>query len=270
MTKPNDSTSPANENSLMPIVSARGNVAVATSRDVARFFEKSHKEVMRDIRNLIEKEPEMVGGHFALIKLFSDLGGGVKREDAAYEMDRDGFALLAMGFNGVKALKFKVAYIAAFNAMEKQLNSSGFGTLTKLQTIAQALIWSQEEIAEKNALIAVLAPKAERLDRIAGAEGSICITDAAKLLQVRPKDLFDFMDQNGWTYRRRGADHRCAYQDKLASGDLVQKSFTIRQQDGSERFGEQVRITPSGLVKLSALLKPEMQLDLLTTEPTWN
>jgi len=38
-----------------------------------------------------------------------------------YEMDRDGFSLLAMGFTGEKALKWKLDYIKAFNAMEREL-----------------------------------------------------------------------------------------------------------------------------------------------------
>ena len=36
-------------------------------------------------------------------------------------MDRKGFVLLAMGFTGEKALQFKIAYIDAFDEMERQL-----------------------------------------------------------------------------------------------------------------------------------------------------
>lgn len=38
-----------------------------------------------------------------------------------YEMDRDGFSLLAMGFTGEKALRWKLDYIKAFNTMGKEL-----------------------------------------------------------------------------------------------------------------------------------------------------
>lgn len=38
-----------------------------------------------------------------------------------YLMTRDGFTLLAMGYTGAKAMKFKLAYIKQFNAMEKIL-----------------------------------------------------------------------------------------------------------------------------------------------------
>ena len=34
-----------------------------------------------------------------------------------YRMTKDGYVMLAMAFTGKKAMKFKVAYIGAFNAM---------------------------------------------------------------------------------------------------------------------------------------------------------
>ena len=40
----------------------------------------------------------------------------------SYELTRDGFVLLVMGWTGPKALEFKVRYIQAFNAMEKELS----------------------------------------------------------------------------------------------------------------------------------------------------
>ena len=36
-------------------------------------------------------------------------------------MNQDGFTLLAMGFNGKKAMEFKLKYIEAFNAMKRQI-----------------------------------------------------------------------------------------------------------------------------------------------------
>jgi len=38
-----------------------------------------------------------------------------------YEMTKDGFAFLVMGFTGAKAAAFKEAYINQFNAMETEL-----------------------------------------------------------------------------------------------------------------------------------------------------
>jgi prophage antirepressor-like protein len=118
----------------------------------------------------------------------------------------------------------------------------------------RALTVLQATVERQKAQLAVAAPKAEALDRIAEADGSHCIMDAAKALQIRPKDLFAYLDQNGWTYRRPGSDHRCAYQTRIVSGDMVHKVHTVLMPDGSEKIREQVRVTPKGLTKLAKLL----------------
>jgi len=60
-------------------------------------------------------------------------------------------------------------------------------------------------------------PEAEALDRIAAADGSLCLTDAAKELQVRPKDLIGYLSSNHWTYKRAGATNWIGYQDWIQS-----------------------------------------------------
>lgn len=45
-----------------------------------------------------------------------------------YEMDKDGFVMLVMGYNGEKAMQFKEAYIAGFNAMDVEY-SRIFGSI---------------------------------------------------------------------------------------------------------------------------------------------
>lgn len=103
--------------------------------------------------------------------------------------------------------------------------------------------------------IADLTPKAEALDRIATAEGSLCITDAAKTLQVRPKILFDYLRSHRWIYSRPGGDN-IAYQSHLVSGVLEHKTTTIHRSDGSEKVTTQVRVTPKGLTRLAKDLTP--------------
>lgn len=44
-----------------------------------------------------------------------------EQQHKQYHLTRDGFTLLAMGFTGKKALAFKLAYIDAFNRMEREL-----------------------------------------------------------------------------------------------------------------------------------------------------
>ncbi|WP_085552233.1 phage antirepressor KilAC domain-containing protein [Azospirillum agricola] len=105
------------------------------------------------------------------------------------------------------------------------------------------------------AKVAEIAPTAEALDRLATPrEGSRKITETAKLLQVRPKDLFDFMQRKRWIYRRPGMDRWIAYQSRIQAGELEHKLTNIEQSDGSTSTMETVLVTPAGRVKLARLL----------------
>lgn len=115
----------------------------------------------------------------------------------------------------------------------------------------------QDTVDRQRLALAEALPKASALDRIARADGSLCITDAAKALQVRPKDLFAYLQQNGWIYRRPGGASFLGYQTKTTAGLLEHKVTTILRPDGSERIAEQVLVTAQGLAKLAALLNPQ-------------
>ena len=112
----------------VPAVFGTGGEVFADSRDVAQFFEKRHDNVLRDIDNLIRKAPDLLGCEFTPAKYgetnFEDceINGLAPFEGyRCFHMTRDGLTLLAMGFSGPKAIKFKVKYIEAFNAMEAEL-----------------------------------------------------------------------------------------------------------------------------------------------------
>ncbi|MGB0467067.1 MAG: phage antirepressor KilAC domain-containing protein [Pontibacterium sp.] len=116
------------------------------------------------------------------------------------------------------------------------------------------LLQATEEIEQRDKKILYLTPKAVALDRIATADGSLCITNAAKDLQVRPKDLFSYLSRNRWIYKRTGSGSWTAYQERIQQGLLEHKTTTVNRSDGSEKITEQVRVTPKGLTKLAMLL----------------
>ena len=53
----------------------------------------------------------------------SNRGNGAQVEDRGFRMTRDGFSMLVMGFTGAKAVKWREAYIDAFNRMEQALGA---------------------------------------------------------------------------------------------------------------------------------------------------
>lgn len=107
----------------LPSVEIIDGQPMTTSLAVAEHFEKLHRDVLRAIRELedslksSESQRSWYLRNFAQIQFTTDLGEGRTRKDPAYLMTKDGFALLAMGFTGERALRFKINYINAFNTL---------------------------------------------------------------------------------------------------------------------------------------------------------
>jgi anti-repressor protein len=120
-------------------------------------------------------------------------------------------------------------------------------------TLRQLLAGYSERVEALQVENAALTPKAEALDRLATAEGSLCITDAAKALQLPPRQLFGWLQERRWIFRRHGTGW-LGYSDKTAAGLVEHKVTTIDRPDGTQRVSEQVRITPKGLARIAAAL----------------
>lgn len=108
-----------------------GNQPRTTSTKIAEAFGKLHKNVIQRIETL-SCSPEFTSANFSADVQMVDIGQGAKRESKIYEMTKDGFMFLVMGFNGKKAAAIKEAYINAFNQMAEQLAGQAIKTKTAL------------------------------------------------------------------------------------------------------------------------------------------
>lgn len=243
-----------------PVVSVRDGAVFTNSRDVAEFFGKEHRHILRDIDALIAVEPALAEGgvpNFGQTQYVEGQNGQTYR---SFDMDRDGFAVLAMGFTGAKALRWKLQYISTFNAMEAEIAArpvmDPVAALNDPATMRGLLLSYSEKVLTLEAANATLVPKAEALDRIATADGSLSITEAAKALQIRPKDLFDYLSHHGWIYKRPGSANWLGYQSKTSGGLMEHKVTTVLRADGTEKVAEQVRVTAKGMTRLASLIPP--------------
>lgn len=120
------------------LVIMRDRQAVTTSLNIAEHFEKQHKNVLRDIDSL--KKDAL---NFEQMFYEDNIPDSYGRDRRAYYMNRDGFTLIAMGFTGKKALKFKLEYINAFNKMELMIKnqlaikSNPYKVSTQLKQVAE-------------------------------------------------------------------------------------------------------------------------------------
>lgn len=99
-----------------PEVTIKNGRAVTTSVAVAEFFGKRHERVLDKIRNL-DCSAKFTEHNFVSSE-YTDATG---RTLPAYQITKNGFVFLVMGFTGKKAAAFKEAYIAEFDRMENEL-----------------------------------------------------------------------------------------------------------------------------------------------------
>lgn len=94
---------------------------VTTSEFVAQAFDKQHKHVLEKIEQISKEiKASFFEPNFRLKAKQVKTGFGF-RETKSYELTKDGFMLLVMGFTGKQAMAIKIAYIEAFNAMSEAI-----------------------------------------------------------------------------------------------------------------------------------------------------
>jgi len=133
----------------------------------------------------------------------------------------------------------------------KQAPSDPMQALSDPATMRGLLLSYSEKVLELESQVTEQAPKVDAYQRLSDAEGSLCITDAAKYLQVKRKDLINYLYSNGWIYRRVGNKNWLGYDTKRKQQLVTHKATTYTLDDGTEKLSEQVRITPKGLAKLA-------------------
>jgi Rha family phage regulatory protein len=211
---------PMTATNLPALIQGPDGVFRADSRDVAERFGKRHDNVLRAIDELVSglrasgQPVEIIALNFEAFKI-NDLTGA---STSHYLMDRDGFTLLAMGFTGTSALKWKLAYIQAFNAMEAQTSAPQMGKQLSLVEMLDAA--AAEIRAEQSRRLAVesrltIAQQAlgqetiehkitkQELQLFTGLENSIAIESLASKLGLYPgpfkKYLLDkYVYSGGW------------------------------------------------------------------------
>lgn len=232
------------------ILSMQNGEPVVSSRQIAESFEKRHDHVMRDIEDIMRGLPK--NGDTPMFYKTEYIQEQNGQTYPMYLMNRDGFTLLAMGFNGKAALEWKLKYIAAFNEMEKKLAEKP--QLTRSQLLATALIAAHEELEEKDKQIETMKPKALFADAVSASGQSILVGEMAKLLsqngiQMGQNRLFSWMRENGYLIKdRKRTDYNMPTQKSMELRLFEIKETSIAHSDGHTSINKTPKVTGIGQV----------------------
>lgn len=228
------------------ILSTQNGEPVVSSREVAERFNKNHKDVLRAIENLAAQNCATKSMFYETT--FENRG----KQYPMYLMNRDGFSLLTFGFTGDEALEWKLKYIQAFNAMEKQLAQRP--QLSRAELMAQALIAAHDELEHKDRQIAELTPKGIFADAVNASKKSILVGELAKLLcqnsvQIGQNRLFVWMREHGYLIRDpKRSDYNMPTQRAVEQGLFEIKETTVVHSDGHTSINKTPKVTGKGQI----------------------
>ena len=217
---------------------------ITTSKMIAETFNKRHDNVLRDIENL-KKDVLNFEEMFHETETQDSYG----RQQRIYEITRDGFSLLAMGFTGAEAMEWKIKYLEAFNKLEAFWNSPE-QIMARAHRIAEQTIASLEQkLQQKDFLIEQNKPKALFADAVASSKTSILIGELAKIIcqngyQIGQKRLFNWLRENGYLMKSTNLPT----QRYIEQGLFEIKESTITTGDGVTRITKTTKVTGKGQI----------------------
>ena len=195
----------------------KGGKAVVSSRDIARVFEKNHQHVMRDIRNIIENDAQWGASNFGQSSYMNEQG----KSQPEYLISRDGFTLLVMVYTGEKAMRFKKAYIAAFNEMERRLAPQNYKEALLAIVAAEE---AREAIESQNKVLQLTAAKYEgQTDTV----GLYKIGEIAEQLGISARRLNEFLKDCRIQYKPNGSPTWRLYSEYLNENIALPRIVTL-------------------------------------------
>lgn len=228
-----------------PVVFVKGNAVYTDSRTLAADTGKEHRNILRDIDNLLKDMAAQNGA--ALFSAVSEFSPTANRTVRYFEMTRAGFMLLAMGFTGKEWTEWKLKLIRAFDWMEAQLRESVDDILNNPSRLRTALANYAERVETLEGHLAAVAPKAIVYDQIASSDLKVTITVAAKVIKKPPSELFEWMRAHKWIYKNGNTP----YQDKINAGLMVLEIGPLQHGPNKGRMVAQPYLTGRGVLKLA-------------------
>ncbi|MCZ2158834.1 phage regulatory protein/antirepressor Ant [Bartonella sp. 220] len=222
-----------------------------SSREIAELCSKQHKHVMRDIKQMLEelhsKSTEPKFGLSEFVGFYKDSTG---RTLPCYNLPKRECLILVSGYS--TTLRAKI--IDRWQQLEQQVAAPQID-YSSPQVMLGVLTYLKNENEQKDNMIAELKPKAMALETLQRHDGLFGLTEAAKILEMQPKQFILFLQQKGWIYRRVPSTPLLPYQDKIKKGLMDCPTITIQTSGGINKVIPSAKITTKGIGVLSQELK---------------
>lgn len=262
------------------------NQPLTNSKLVAEVFGKEHRNVVRDIKNLIEGGV-LKNEQTPMFEETTYINEQNKQSYPMFIMNQDGFTLLAMGFNGKKAMEFKLKYIEAFNAMKRQIELSNPSVPQNYLEALKSLVKAEEEkqqlalenkkqqeqiltISKTNMelgnKITEMLPKVSYYDKILQSNATMTVTQIAQDYGMSAMRLNKELESMRIQHKVRG--QWILFAQFLEGGYVHSRAVDIIRKDGQHDVKYNTEWTTKGRIFLYESLKAKGILPLIEQENT--
>lgn len=264
----------------------KSNQPLTNSKLVAEVFEKPHDNVLKAIRKMLQggivKNDET-----PMFEETTYVNEQNKQSYPMFVMNQDGFTLLAMGFNGKKAMEFKLKYIEAFNAMKRQIEQSKPSVPQNYLEALKSLVKTEEEkqqlalenrkqqqeiltISKENTelgnKIIEMLPKVSYYEQILQSDATMTITQIAQDYGMSAIKLNLLLSDMRIQHKVRG--QWILYGQFLHGGYVHNRAIDIIRSDGRHDVKYNTEWTTKGRIFLYEALKAKGILPLIEQECT--
>jgi Rha family phage regulatory protein len=262
---------------MSQLVFVEKNQAVTDSLTVAEVFGKTHDNVLRDIRNQVEKLIEAGESEFTLLNFeecdyinTSAKGINKNRKYKKILLTEEAFTLVAFAYITPEAMKMKVKFIQEFKRMRQELQELLIPSYMIGDPIKRAEKWIEEQRATKaletktavlEQQIAEYEPKLNYLDTILNSKDTVTISQIAEDYGKSASSMNKLLHQHGIQYKING--QWLLYSKHKGLGYTKSKPIDIKHTDGSYSVKLNTRWTQKGRLFIYETLKKHDVLPLM-------
>ena len=216
-----------------------------SSREIATLCEKEHKNVIRDIRNMLDSLDGSLLSH-EYYQILTDERGYTSE----ILLNENLSINLVTGYNPTLRLRM----VQHWQELRKPKE------LTRMELIELAMHAERERIALENK-VEQLQPKADAYEILSGAKGSVSIRVASGELKVPEKKFIQWLLDNDWAYREGNrTDGKLLPHAHRKEQGYLELVSVVTYNTGEAVARSQTKVTQKGLTRLAQIFSKNRAL----------
>jgi len=237
----------------MKLVFIEKNRPVTDSLTMAEVFGKSHDNVIRDIRQQLEKLDEAEERQWSVLNFEETQYQHPQNKQwyPKFNMTEDAFAIVAMSYVTPDAMKMKIKFLEEFKKMREELSKPQFALPQSMPEALRLLATEMEDkqrIQTENLMleqrVKEYEPKISYLDSILKSTDTVTITQIAKDYGLTGQALNKLLHEDKVQYNVGG--QWLLYQKHQDKGFTKSQTIDVHHTDGHKTVKMNTKWTQKG------------------------